>query len=745
MNKYLLLIILLITNKELFAHGQIYNVVTPVSYFVDHIKQLNTLKSYLSKYKTVSVVGTSGIGKTQLIRTYVYDNKNQYKLIWFFDCNLDLNKEFLKLAKQLNKYYDAGISEEAELSKKEVMQFLVKRSDWLLVFDNLMINKNDKVQDIINWEHNGNVIIASQDNESLPYTVIINSFDKKDVVTLAENLLDNGSLEDVEFLYSAFKGYPILIVQGAQLLNRVKGLSRDEYKKKVYQSVDKIKLNIELAIKELPTSAVNLLSKIALINNQAFSKNLLKIITDYPDNLENDIFQLSKLMLISNVEANEQNPIFEMHDIISQKVLEIDKDKNNKKHLEDILTKLIDFMPNNILEGHRFRQEVSISENLEIILKNAQAYHADIYKIMILNAVLLTDYINNFDYYSAEESINWFNDCDNKRKFNYFLMSNEEKRAYGQYLTNIGGYHKRRFVDDNTALKYYLKAKKVFDDVKGHESIKCNLYYNLAFANISLGYIDQGKNYIKMVEQLFDHGLVDSSDRVLLHLAKVRLFFIQGEYFNALKEANITIEAFTKNGIDSNDLLLTNIYLLKAEVLNVIKKYEAAYVQTQQLYKMYKPVKKEDHEVFGRIYTQMARSELGLGRQNKALAHIKKAIAIFLSDDRRNPKKADYPEDPDLAASYVVQGDIFFVQDNLKQAIESYKKAQIIYFYLYRNRSKNIAHISHLYTQGGKAACKANDLYNYKIFSETQVKEFGVNHPNTVTMFEYCNQHEMDL
>ena len=98
-----------------------------------------------------------------------------------------------------------------------------------------------------------------------------------------------------------------------------------------------------------------------------------------------------------------------------------------------------------------------------------------------------------------------------------------------------------------------------------------------------------------------------------------------------------------------------------------------------------------------------------------------------------------------MAASYVVQGDILFASDDLKQAIEAYKKAQIIYFYLYRERTKNVAYVSYLYTQGAKASCKARDLYNYKTFGKPQVKEFGVDHPNTIAMFEYCKQHGMDL
>jgi len=47
--------------------------------------------------------------------------------------------------------------------------------------------------------------------------------------------------------------------------------------------------------------------------------------------------------------------------------------------------------------------------------------------------------------------------------------------------------------------------------------------------------------------------------------------------------------------------------------------------------------------------------------------------------------------------------------------------------------------------QGAKTSCKAKDLYNYNKFGKPQVREFGVNHPNTVDMFKYCEQYNMDL
>ncbi|WP_425364524.1 hypothetical protein [Candidatus Tisiphia endosymbiont of Mystacides longicornis] len=73
MNKYLILLILLIMPLNSFAQNQIANqlsnFVAPVTYFVNHVKQLNLLKNNLIKYRQASIIGTSGMGKTQLAYT----------------------------------------------------------------------------------------------------------------------------------------------------------------------------------------------------------------------------------------------------------------------------------------------------------------------------------------------------------------------------------------------------------------------------------------------------------------------------------------------------------------------------------------------------------------------------------------------------------------------------------------------------------------------------------------------------
>jgi ABC-type phosphate/phosphonate transport system ATPase subunit len=111
--------------------------VEPVSYFVNHKNHLQNLNTNLEKYHQASVVGISGMGKTQLIRMYSKDYSAKYDLIWFFDCNLDLNHEFLKLATEINKHLEQNpLPLEMSGVKKEVMHYLTTKKNWLLVFDN---------------------------------------------------------------------------------------------------------------------------------------------------------------------------------------------------------------------------------------------------------------------------------------------------------------------------------------------------------------------------------------------------------------------------------------------------------------------------------------------------------------------------------------------------------------------------------------------------------------------------------
>lgn len=256
----------------------------PVAYFVDRTEPTKDILQSLSLHKTVSLVGVTSIGKTEIARNYALTNREKYELIWFFDASLDLNEQFVLLAKKINETLLATsknkLSEEPNKAQKETMDFLTGRKNWLLVFDNLRLNQNKKIAPIINWNHDGHIIICAQDSATLPNNIYIHQLDKENGMKLLQKILGNDqvSQELLEKLVDIFKGYPGPIVQGALLLKEHKYLSIDEYKNILMKSSNPVKKHMELVLNLLNDNDKKLLRTIAVLNNQNFSKNLLNIL-----------------------------------------------------------------------------------------------------------------------------------------------------------------------------------------------------------------------------------------------------------------------------------------------------------------------------------------------------------------------------------------------------------------------------------------------------------------------------------
>ena len=724
------------------AELKVNNCIIPVSFFTNHIKQISLIKNNLDKYRNVGLFGVSGIGKTQIVRMYSYENKDNYDLIWFFDCYLDINDQFVRLAKELNVNMNANISEDSYLAKKEIMHYLSSKNRWLLVFDNLKTDNNIKIHELINWEYNGHVIFCSQNSEKLPYVIQIKNLEKEDSISLVNKVLDSMNSEDIEFLSSEFSGYPILIVQGAQLINKVKGLNKKEYKKKIHESSDKIKVNIDFVIKDLNKSARDLLYKIVLINNQLFSKNLLSIITDNKNTLDDDIYHLSKFSFISNVDSEEQNPTFEMHDIIANKILELAENSQKKKILEDIVTRIINAIPASLQQGHIFRTSKTIRQNIEVISRNATKYNMSVNKLMELNQIVLVNYINTLNYDMSEVLINWFRDIDNKGDFNLLLMNQYEKYIYSRYLITMGGYYRLIARDYLSAISYFVKAKQILDNlnIDGRYEKKYNLLYQLASSQTALGMLEEANSSINELESMTKLELVEKSNNSVMYLAKARLFKAMGNFVNALEEVNKDISESIKYGLKENDLLFTSTYLLKSEILNYLGRYNDSIIQIEYLLDMHKS-KKGDHIIFGSIYTQIARVKLGLKDYNSAVKYSSQAVKILSPKIKTEISETRFSSDIELAKSYTVLADTLLATNKYKDAVKNYEVAEGMYRNIYGDNVKEMHDIVHVILNGAKSSCIAKDKFWSKHFYNSFKSSVPSNNSDLIELNKLCKEY----
>ena len=119
------------------------NLIEPTSNFVNREKEINLIsESFKKSKKILSITGISGIGKTQLLRRYAIKNFNKYELIWFFNCQKNIERQFLELAMYLNENIyreNYRFSEDINQAKEEVLLYLQSKKNWLLIFDNLKL------------------------------------------------------------------------------------------------------------------------------------------------------------------------------------------------------------------------------------------------------------------------------------------------------------------------------------------------------------------------------------------------------------------------------------------------------------------------------------------------------------------------------------------------------------------------------------------------------------------------------
>ena len=271
------------------AYGVVQNkrlnnqIVNPVKFFVDRESEANKILYNLQEYNTVSIVGLTNIGKTEIVRKYAALNKNRYDLIWFFDSSLDINEQFVTLAKKINQILllesQNRISEEPYSAKQEVMDYLAGINNWLLVFDNLRLNQNSRLTDLLNWKRNGHIIICSQDSTNLPNVIYVHKLTKEHALILLQKIFGKEVKNQtvLEKLIDIFDGYPGSIVRGALLLKENNYLSLDEYKSILSKSSNPMRTHMELVLNLLTDSDKEILKRISVLNVSAKIKGTRKL------------------------------------------------------------------------------------------------------------------------------------------------------------------------------------------------------------------------------------------------------------------------------------------------------------------------------------------------------------------------------------------------------------------------------------------------------------------------------------
>ena len=724
--------------KDMF----IDNKVTPVEFFVDRTDEIKEISQNLQLHKIVSLVGVTSIGKTEILRKYAIKNQDKYELIWFFDLSCDLNEQFVSLAKKINQTLlltsKENISQDDILAQEDTINFLTGRKNWLLVFDNLKLGQNNRLNKIINWDHSGHIIISSQDSKNLPNNMYIHRLDKDNSLILLQKILGN-KLEHrktFEQLIEIFKGYPGPIVHGALLLKENSYLSIEEYKNILAQSLDPLGKHMELILNLLSDDDKSLLRRIALLNNQKISKNLLNLLADNPDSVGVALYNLNRFGLVKSTAIKDDMNLFEMHDAIKNEVLKLSTKEKIKEEISNIITKLNLLIPQGTTKEHLFiASDQTIQSSLEILLKNAEEYKIDTDKILALRRNLLGYYMGSLDYYNVEKMKDWLEQNEKSGALLSGNITNEQKANYAWYLLYIGIYESFAKANHIDALSYYNKAKAIINGGVNNPELESAVFLQTAQTQIYGADIVNANHNIQEAERVMKVHPHDEYDMGLYWYIKAKIFLSEGQYNKALTAIDNNIKAESHL---PQDTFTAPTYILQSEILNYMQEYKESYKIIKRIKKQETSLHKDGHEIQARILTQLSRAELGLGLVDLALISATEACNIYQKMTKSQKQSAVM--NTDFAAALVAKGDALYSKGEFDQALAFYNAGEIIYFRRYSENYYRMDDISYLLSQGAKVACLSKSVFWKKHFYDQFLTNFNHDHPRVVATKLFCKK-----
>lgn len=700
------------------CEGVSINKEPPVYFYVNHEKELEEIKKHLLDKGYVGVVGPSGIGKTELVRKYIELNENRYDIIAVLNGADNHGPQYTKIIKSINNTLSKNlqISEEPNLAKKNLFNYLNNTKKWLLVYDNLHISENIRVKDIIELRHKGHIIISSQEGSYLKKTINLSYLNSKNSLALVKKILPSVSVEYLEKLVDLMKGYPYTLANGATFLSKNPYMTTEDYITYMNKFDNKIKAHLDLCLASMSSQSKNILFTIAMLNNQEISREVISIFLEPSEELSPFIGELINLGLIEQIEKTPEKHHFRMHDAIKTEVFMAIPDKKTRGN--NLLKRLDIFLPLNQTVPVRYNliSKPTMLKNIEMLLDNAQLFQGECNLVLRGNDILLDHYLKVRDWEMCALKTSWL--LQNEKNTSLDFMSNKEKVAYGHYLTNVGVYSDFALSNFIEAIKYYKRAQDILRRTKGFYLISNTAHFQLALTQIGLGDLDSAeKNIIQIKAALKKNNIPINQDRVLGVTAKLSL--AKGDYLTALREITILEKAESKL---YKQIVAAPIYIIKADILNSMGRFKEAYEICKPLYEREAERSSDTNEMQAKILVQLARSELGIKRVKEAKIHIARVVNFFESQKNIGSYSAN-----DLYAdALVVRGDISLYSKEVESSVIYYMRARKIYFNKYRANFSKINKVGYNLYMLAMAAHYSQNASLYQRAKKELMQKFGI-------------------
>jgi tetratricopeptide (TPR) repeat protein/energy-coupling factor transporter ATP-binding protein EcfA2 len=742
-----LLMLLLFSSSN--AYALIINKEDPVYYYVNHEQIIKELHKKLSENHVVGITGFTGVGKSELARKYVEKYRGDYDLIAFLDSSTDLIPQFINIANQINAEIcskeNCNISQDPSLVKKSLMQYLKSKKRWLLILDNLKINENQKIQDFIDWDHNGHLIICSQDSQYFQNKIMVPYLTKDNIIYVISKIMKDSPKEFHNTLAESVQNFPTYVVaRSAIFLHNNNHMTAGEYINYMKRNENKILAHLELVLKEMNLKDQENLFKIALLNNQRIPRYLIEFLIGDKDKTSEFIHNMVRYGLIEQISDDRENQIFRIHEAQKDELLRIRGNDLLKIDIETTLNAVNKFLPESVTDRLAvLKKDILLESNIELLIENAKKYDVSKHHIIQISEKLLWYYLlGSRQSYNAKKLVDWFKNIDNDK---IILDTESQKIAYTNFLVYLAGFEfSISRVEPDIAIEYLDRAEKIIENIDNEGELRAYIYATKAHILISIGDINLAEENLNKAAIVRPHILrTFLGSNVGKHL-KSKIYIARGQYKEALEILDTAINSptsiVTKNyNIDKDSvksILLAPEYITQSKILNYMENYAEAYeIINNNVYEFIKDRSGDEISpvLLARTLIEMSRSELGMQQIEMAEKHINQVI-----NELTRGKDADFSSSTDmfLADALFVRADVLSFRGAYGESVKDYKLSKDIYWNIYGTKNVgNIENLASLLLNAFNAAVREDNKDDSSIWSsyfyKTLISSFGKNHPKS--------------
>ncbi len=771
----------------------IWNIQNSNEYFVGRglpLERLDRLFTSDNK-QMIAIVGSAGIGKTQLAKRYSENYRQNYDIIWWIDGEKDLKEQFRKLAiewNQINTQKSFRINlylPTDELIKQLKNHLEATKHSWLLIFDNVA-DKNQIVsylpQKHISDSY-GHILLTSKNPLSWSKVMELDKFTRTESVELIAKITGEQDTKSASELAEILNDYPLAIAQAASYIKSHYPVNIAEYKnifltqrKELWEEEGKshnrygvldgyeftVFTTLSLITKEIKQespAAFELLVFCSFLDSKNIPKVLLKQYMSSINNLSNleqvnAISTLIKYSLISHNKAGKSDfssvffsqetisdleSTFAMHEIVSLVVQDTLGEREKDIYFKKALAVSADFFPDKIeiLE--------SLVSRYSFLLANIDALTLKATSLKISNNHLVTLYLRKLEYYlTSKRDFTVSASIVNRIEEIVAKASSIDKLSICRLHLMKCVLYAWRDADYKGGLKEAYAALRLLsnEDARSEELLMtysrlAQLYNHLGDQKSAVKYAILGENVINNTK-----GYLGNKDAFYHSLAKI--YMDDGQFLLAQKYINKSIEQIQMN--DGNLIMPGDLppLLMEVDILLRLGNVSEAKVKIDQLRKLSNDILptssiNKTHIIIFHAYASYL---------EKADSNYKSSLSIILNEQEVLKKLLadNYYRHRLAGLSHKFLGNIYEKEGNDDKAQAEYAAALQICQNNFNNSNIIVTNeFSELYTKLAIINVKLKDNVTAQQYLDLHRRNFGHEHLRTIVITEYMIDNGMSV